>query len=134
METTGTDKVAEQRPNDETVMEGGDLILRLYDGAIRFCQEAIKLMLDGNADGKCEPLDRAGAIIKELRRALDFSRTPELCSSLESLYLFMEEQIQRVKDEDSTERISNVVKILETLRSGWEQVIERTRKGKGVND
>ena len=69
------------------------IMLMLYDGAIRFALIAKKKMDEKDYGSKGTYISKVQAIISELMSSLDFTIAPELCSRLEQLYLFMMEQL-----------------------------------------
>jgi flagellar protein FliS len=100
----------------------GELVLKLYDGAIDSCQRAMELFNKNPGDFE-RLLQKGYAIINELRFALDFSVAPDLCSSLDNLYRYMEQQIAESRKKMNPEPLRGVVKLLSTLRGAWDIVI-----------
>ncbi len=99
------------------------IMLMLYDGAIRFALIAKKKIEEGDYAGKGTYVGKVQAIISELMSSLDFSIAPELCTQLEQLYIYMMEQLTEANLQVKTEPIDIVVKLLTTLREGWGQAL-----------
>jgi flagellar protein FliS len=76
-----------------------DIVVRLF---ARFAEdvEATRVALAGrDIAGKARALDHAGRIVVELRAALDHQAAPELAANLDSLYGFVQAQLNRVNAE-----------------------------------
>ncbi len=99
------------------------IMLMLYDGAIRFTLIGKKKIEEGDYSGKGTYIGKVQAIISELMSSLDFSIAPELCTQLEQLYIYMMEQLTEANLQVKTEPLDVVVKLLTTLREGWGQAL-----------
>lgn len=99
------------------------IMLMLYDGAIRFAKIAKKKIEDEDLSGKGTYIGKVQAIISELMGSLDFSIAPELCTQLEQLYIYMMEQLTEANVNVDVEPIDLVIKLLTTLREGWGQAL-----------
>ena len=101
----------------------GQIILMLYDGALRFLERAL-LGFD-----KVDPaefnmtvnnnLQRARDIIRELDCALDVERGGELAFTLHRLYEYFEHRIHASNVRKKREGVEEVVKHLNVLRDAW---------------
>lgn len=99
------------------------IMLMLYDGAIRFTQIAKKKIEEGDYSGKGTYIGKVQAIISELMSSLDFSIAPELCTQLQQLYMFMMEKLTEANIHVKTEPLDTVTNLLSTLRDGWGQAL-----------
>ncbi len=99
------------------------VMLMLYDGAIRFARTAKQKIETGDLAGKGTYLGKVQAIISELMSSLDFSVAPELCEQLEQLYMFMIEQLTEANLQLEVAPVDTVIELLETLRDGWGQAL-----------
>ena len=102
----------------------GQILLALYDGCIRFCRAATMHIEDGDPAAKGIAISRALAVIGELRSTLDHSAAPELCESLDRLYLFFQEQLMQANLNMDAAPIVPVVRLLQDLRDAWAQAVE----------
>lgn len=101
------------------------LVVMLYDGAIRFLNQAAVAMRSGNTRVAWQRIMRADAILNELDLTLDMSRG-DIAQQLRSIYLFCRRQlIEANRDSDAT-RIDAVGRMLGELRESWEQVAAAT--------
>ena len=95
------------------------LIVMLYDGAIRFLNQAAAAMRAGDASRSLDRIRRAEAIIDELNLSLDMSQG-EVAERLRSIYVFCRRQLLDANMHGSAEHVDSVVKLLSELREGWQ--------------
>lgn len=106
----------------------GQLLLMLYDGAIRFNDQAIKLLEENKKVQALAPMGRSLAIVQELQNMLDNTKAPELCDNLERLYVFIQDQIINAQLNGDTKALESVDGVLKELRSGWAEAIQKVSK------
>jgi len=99
------------------------IMLMLYDGAIRFAKIAKQKIDADDLAGKGTYVGKVQAIISELMSSLDFSIAPELCTQLEQLYIYIMEQLTEANVSMKQEPLDVVIKLLLTLREGWGQAL-----------
>lgn len=99
------------------------ILIMLYDGAIRFALIAKKKIDEKDYAAKGTYIGKVQAIISELMSSLDFSIAPELCTQLEQLYIYMMEQLTEANLNLDTEALETVVRLLKTLREGWSEAL-----------
>jgi len=107
----------------------GQILLALYDGCIRFCHAAQAQIEAGDVPGKGQSISRAVAILGELRSTLDHEVAPELCDSLERLYVFFQQQLSLANIRMDAGAIAPVVRILGDLRDAWRTAIGEVEGG-----
>lgn len=95
------------------------LVRMLYEGALRFLEQAESAHASGDGARFQERCLRAHGIVTELRLALDHGQAPELSTNLESLYLFAEGELRSAMLAESPERLAPVRDTLTTLLDGW---------------
>jgi flagellar protein FliS len=98
-----------------------ELVLLLYKGAIQNLNLAKQHILQKNIEKRLKALNKAAAMIGELQTALDFKRGGEIASSLSQLYNYMLNQIWVANSNQDPSPLDEVVKLLQTLQSAWEQ-------------
>ncbi len=101
----------------------GQILLALYEGCIRFCRTAQAQIEAGDVAGKGQAISRAVAILGELRSTLDHDVAPELCDSLERLYVFFQQQLSLANIRMDAGAIAPVIRILGDLRDAWQTAI-----------
>ena len=107
----------------------GQILVALYDGCIRFCRAAQVQIEAGDVAGKGQMISKAVAILGELRSTLDHAVAPELCDSLERLYVFFQEQLSLANAKMDPSLIDPVVNILSDLRDAWKQAVSEVEGG-----
>ncbi len=96
-----------------------DLILMLYDGAIKFATEA-KGAIEGKGYVRSyTAIIRARDIVTELLRILDIDQGGDVAKNLQRLYVYMIGRLIEVNFTKETRLLDNVLEILESLRSAW---------------
>ena len=100
------------------------LVVMLYDGAHRFLFQAASALRAGDLVTTNAKLQRAEAIIKELRATLNFD-AGELATRLEAIYAFCQRHLLEARLERDPERIEQVMSLLADLREAWEQICSR---------
>src|SRR4051812_35050134 len=97
------------------------LVVMLYDGARRFLLQATHAMRAGDLATTNNRLQRAEAIVAELRATLDMS-AGEVAGNLESIYAFCQRLLLEARVKRDPERIEQVSQLLGELRDAWDQV------------
>lgn len=94
------------------------LVVMLYDGAIRFVRQAAGGLGDGRRDVARDRLRRAEAIIDELNDSLDMSQG-DLPERLRSIYLFCRRHLRESLIADDPQGFETVAVLLAELRGSW---------------
>ena len=105
------------------------LLIMLYEGAIKFLKQAIGAMEEKKFEEKGKLIIRAEEIINELMCVLDHDRGGNLSKDLEALYVFMLKTCSEANLENSVEKVKSVIKLLTTLLDGWKVAVNEVRKG-----
>jgi flagellar secretion chaperone FliS len=103
----------------------GQLLLMVYDAAIRFTREARRRIEEGDTVGKGVMIDKAYAAVAELRKTLNMEQGEEIARSLDRLYAYLLRQITLSNIKSDASALTVVLQILEDLRNTWMQVIEQ---------
>jgi flagellar protein FliS len=98
------------------------LIVMLYDGAIRFINEATYAMRQHDYETQNNKLQRAQKILAELISSLDFDKGGEIAENLFRLYTYMYNQLVEANIQDVPERLEHVVDLLSDLREAWDAI------------
>lgn len=98
------------------------LIVMLYDGALRFVNEAIHAIQARNYEHQNYAFQRAQRILAELISSLDFEKGGEIAENLFRLYTYMYNQLVEANLQDSIERAQHVIQLLSELREAWDTV------------
>jgi flagellar secretion chaperone FliS len=101
------------------------LVVMLYDGAIRFLTQAAAALRAGDRQQSTARLRRAEAIIAELNMTLDMQRGGEVAGRLRSIYLFAKRHLIEAQLKSDPERIDHVIGLLSELRESWAELAHR---------
>jgi len=101
------------------------LVVMLYDGAIRFLGEARTAILNKNVRAKAVALDRALAIIGELQSTLQLEEGGDVAASLNSLYNHMNESLLLASAKMDAKPVDHVIRLLKTLNSAWTEIAQK---------
>ena len=103
----------------------GQLIVLLYQGALRNMRKALIQLEEKDMEGKGNSLIKAQDIILELMCALDQSMLDEgneLAANLQRLYLYCYRQLVQANLKMDPKPIELVIDLLANLLEAWEQV------------
>ncbi len=104
------------------------ILIMLYDGAIRFTRQALQAMESGDGKTKMEKISRAMAIVTEFSNTLDRELGGEMADNLDALYHFMIRELTSANLQNDAEKLMVVEGLLSDLRETWMQAIEIVRK------
>jgi flagellar protein FliS len=100
----------------------GQLVVMLYDGCLRFLHQAAFAMREGNVGESNVRLQRAEAIIDELRVTLDMDKGGVVASRLQGIYVFCSKHLLEARRNREPENIEKVSELLAELREAWAQI------------
>lgn len=98
------------------------LITMLYDGAIRFANQAIQCIEQNDIQGKANALQRFNEIIYELISCLNFKEGKEIANNLYNLYNYIIELSNRSSFELNVQPLQEAINIISEIKSAWEQI------------
>ena len=98
-----------------------ELVVMLYDGAIRFLRQSAEYMRAGQREQSRNRMSRAEAIIDELNTSLDMSYG-EVPARLRSIYLFCKRHLINANVNSDPDAIETVAGLLGELRESWDQL------------
>lgn len=113
-----------------TTANRGQLLILLYEGAIKNVKKAMIAMDKKDIPGKGVAIGKAHDIVNELANTLDFEVGGDIARNLERLYNFITEQLVKANLENNKQCLETVQKLMETLLSGWREAVSQTN---GVN-
>jgi flagellar secretion chaperone FliS len=99
------------------------IMIMLYDGAIRFTLQAKKKIEEKDYEAKGILISKTQAIVDELMNSLNFSIAPDLCENLQKLYIYINEKLSEANIKRDLEILDEVIGLLSTLRDGWKQAL-----------
>lgn len=95
-----------------------ELVVMLYDGALRFVRRAVAAIEGQRHDETHFNIGRAQQIVTELTVSLDFAQG-ELSKNLYSLYEYIHLRLTEADLRRSSETLGEVEKMLLSLRESW---------------
>ena len=114
----------QRRPLKMEAVSPGNLILLLYEGAIRFSQEAKESLDRGDLEGKRQYIKKARDAVFELQKSLDLETGGDIASALDKLYSFVLVQLNEADRSNDYRPLDLVTTILNRLEDAWSQIIE----------
>lgn len=104
------------------------ILLMLYDGAIRFCRQAIMAGEQNNQVLKLERISKTMAIIVEFSNSLNHEIGGQIAADLDGLYQFIIRELTASRNDDSGEKLKTVEGLLVDLRQTWGEAVEVNRQ------
>ncbi|HOB40327.1 MAG: flagellar export chaperone FliS [Limnochordia bacterium] len=104
----------------------GELLLMLFDGAIRFARQAQEHLRQGDLEAANSKLIRVQDIVSELNLSLDLS-VGEIAVNLQQLYTYIYDRLVQANIRKDPEIVEEALVLLMELRDTWEQVVAQTR-------
>jgi len=102
----------------------------LYDGAVRFLNQAKESIESKNIEESHNRITRAQDIIMELILSLNLE-AGAIAKKLYNLYLYMNQRLMEANMHKKNEPIDEVIKLLVELKEVWDQVADQTGPGDG---
>jgi flagellar secretion chaperone FliS len=109
------------------------LQLMLYDGAIRFCEQARLGLEQKNYEQSYNGLSRAQKIISELTGSLKHALAPELCGKLAALYNFVYMKLVEANVHHEIKSLDEALSILRYQRETWMMLLDQLGKTKAAS-
>jgi flagellar protein FliS len=104
------------------------ILLMLYDGAIRFTRRAISGIEENKPEMKLSGVSKAMAIIAEFSNSLNHEIGGRIAEDLDALYNFMIRELSSATLNNDLEKLKNVEKLLMDLRLTWGEAVLINKK------
>ena len=129
-----TNAISSYRETTVKTASQGQLIIMLYDEAVKSLDRALELLLlntegrkdPGNIEKISKSIVKAQEIITELTVSLDFDQGGEIAKRLFSLYTWFNQEIIEANVSKDMVRISNIRTMIHELRMAWVEVVSKT--------
>jgi flagellar secretion chaperone FliS len=112
----------EYRKNAVLGASPAQLVVMLYDGALRFIEGGRIAMRAKDLPRQNEALQRAQKIVVELLSTLDREQGGEIASNLASLYTFVLDKLMEANVYDRESALDEAVGPILELRDAWAQI------------
>jgi flagellar protein FliS len=106
-----------------TTTSQGQLLIMLYDGAIKFMVQAKASMAVKDYGAKGNLISKAIAVIDELDSSLNVEKGGDLAVNLHQLYFYCTKRLFTANCKMDPKPIDEVIKILGGLRSAYKEII-----------
>ena len=103
----------------------GHLLIMLYDGALKYLQQARDKMLAKDYAAKGVLISKVIDIVNELASSLNMEKGGSLSENLNNLYILCTARLLQANMKMNVECLDSVVKILSGLRSAYAEIVER---------
>ncbi len=100
------------------------ILLMLYDGAIRFAKQAKQGIIDEDMEIKGRYIGKTMAIISEFSTSLDHEVGGKIAADLDALYNYIINELSKANVKNTTEPLDIVIGMLQDLRNTWAEAIE----------
>ncbi len=103
-----------------------ELVILLYDGAVKSCKTAIYSIDQENLEKKSAAITKAILIIESgLRSSLDKDAGGEVAENLDAMYRYMTDRLYYANIKIEVGPIQEVIDLLLDLRSAWEAISKK---------
>jgi len=106
--------------NEISTADQKQLIVMLYDGAIRFLNKAKDNMSFETYDIVNTNILKAQDILTELMLSLDVENGGEIADNLFNIYSFLKKQLIEANVKKNNDNIISVISLMKDLRDAWE--------------
>ena len=108
------------------------LQMLLYDGAIRFAEQAKAALQERNFERSYNSISRVQKILTEMSCTLKHDVFPELCGKLASLYSFAYRKLIDANINHSVESVDEALNVLRYQRETWALLLDQLGKSKAA--
>ncbi len=112
-----------------TVEDNRVVLLKLYDGSLKFLANARRGIMEQSPRIRGENISKAMAVIDELNCALDMEKGGQLAAQLDSLYQYVLDRLVIVNMKNDLQALDQAERILITLKEGFEGAIQQVKRG-----
>lgn len=103
------------------------LVVMMYDGALRFMEEGKRAMAVKDLETQNFKLQRAQKIVVELMSTLNIQAGGDVAKNLLGLYTFVINEIVEGNIYDDPARIDNAMQTMSSLRESWAEIERQSR-------
>jgi len=104
-----------------------ELTLMLYDGALKFCNQALLALEKKDMEKTNEMIMKVQAIIQEFQLTLD--KKFEISTQLNSLYDYIYNQLIQANVKKDAGILADTKEMIRSLRDTWKEAMKLNRKG-----
>lgn len=120
--------VNQYQQNQISTASPEQILLMLYDGAIRFTRRAISGIEENKPELKMSGVSKAMAIIAEFSNSLNHEIGGQIADDLDALYDFMMRELTTANVNNDVEKLKTVETLLMDLRQTWGEAVALNKK------
>ena len=117
--------------NKITTASPADLVLMLYEGAIKFCNIAIMAVENNDIEKAHINIVKVEKIIQEFQITLDYKYAT--AKDFNEVYTYLLQRLQEANFKKDKEILEEVLGHLRTMRDTWKEVMRLTKNGTVLN-
>jgi len=110
-----------------------ELRLMLYDGAIKFANQAKAAIDKQDFETSYTALMRAQKIVLELSTSLNHDVAPELCEKLSALYTYIYRLLVEANMNRQIRQLDEAIELLQYERETWQMLMQQLTDQKGAD-
>lgn len=99
-----------------------ELVVLLYDGALRFLADAERAMAASDLPARGTAISKALAIVNQLQSTLDLAKGGAVAEELDRLYDYVQDRLLRVTRDHDGVALADAQRVLGSLAEGWRTV------------
>lgn len=103
------------------------VLLKLYDGILKFLAQARRGIMEGSPKIRGESISKIMAIITELECALDLEKGGEIAANLGNLYRFIMDCLTVASSQNNVDALDHVKEIISALKEGFEKALQEQK-------
>lgn len=104
------------------------LQLMLYDGAIRFCEQAKGAIDSQDIENSYLLITKAEKIVMELQSSMRDDMAPETCANMRRLYLFCYDRLVTANLKKEVGALDEAIEVLKNIRETWVLLMEKLKE------
>ena len=99
-----------------------DLVIMCYEKTIQFIIQSRAHFEEKDAEKETEMLEKAMAIISELRCSLNFEQGGQIAGNLDAIYDYCNRRLLKWAIERDLTAFDEVIRIMSELKGAWEEI------------
>lgn len=107
------------------------LVVKLYEGALRFIRMARTSQEAGKVASRATAIAKTLAIVNELQHSLNLQEGGEIARNLDSLYFYVSDRLLEANARGTVQPLDDASGVLSTLNEAWVEIARRPRAGMG---
>ena len=108
------------------------LQMMLYDGALRFAEQAKAALHKKDFEGSFNGISRVQKILTELTSTLKHDVAPELCGKLAALYTYVYKKLIEANVDHNMKSLEEAIDLLRYQRETWSMLLDQLGKSKAA--